>query len=68
MPPPKAEDYEPRTRARRTQEPGAYRSAIELYAGELLPGDRFSFATLLVEERWDPLLKKERYEDQRRDR
>jgi DNA-binding SARP family transcriptional activator len=27
--------------ARRTREPGAYRSAIELYAGELLPGDRF---------------------------
>src|SRR3712207_5313292 len=27
--------------ARRAKEPAAYRAAIELYAGELLPGDRY---------------------------
>ena len=27
--------------ARRAREPGAYRAAIELYAGELLPEDRY---------------------------
>src|SRR5215208_1006074 len=27
--------------ARRTQAPGAYRAALELYAGNLLPGDRY---------------------------
>ena len=28
-------------RARRSREPAAYRAAVELYAGELLPGDRY---------------------------
>ena len=27
--------------ARRAQEPAAYRAALDLYAGELLPGDRY---------------------------
>ena len=30
-----------RTRGRRIRETGAYRRAIDLYAGELLPGDRY---------------------------
>jgi predicted ATPase/DNA-binding CsgD family transcriptional regulator len=29
------------TTARRARDPGAYRAAIELYSGELLPGDRY---------------------------
>jgi two-component SAPR family response regulator len=29
------------TTARRSRDPAAYRLAIELYAGELLPGDRY---------------------------
>jgi hypothetical protein len=27
--------------ARRARDPAAYRAAVELYAGELLPGDRY---------------------------
>ncbi len=37
--------------ARRSREPAAYRAAVELYAGELLPGDRYEEWT--EERRWD---------------